>query len=72
MVGRRVLLTQRTMASSEAQMALVAGSGTPWDEAMLADLLFENSAGALNVAEPQGAHRLELVVEGGMGARMRL
>ena len=67
-MGRRVLLTQRTMASSEAQMAWVAGSGAPCDEAMRADLLFENSSGAINVAEPQGAHRLELVVEGGMGA----
>jgi hypothetical protein len=68
MVGRRALLTQRTMASSEAQIAWVAGSGAPCDEAMRADLLFENSAGAFNVAEPQGALRLELVLEGGMGA----
>ncbi len=33
---------------------------------------FENSAGALDVAEPHGAHRLELVVEGGIGARMKM
>ena len=68
MTGCRVLLTQRTMASSDAQMDLVAGSGTAWDEAMRADLLFEESAAVLAVAEPHGTQRPELVLEGGMNA----
>jgi hypothetical protein len=50
-------------------MVLVAGSGTPWGETMRADLLFEISAGALDVAEPHGAQRPELVLGGGMDAR---
>jgi hypothetical protein len=70
MTGCRVPLTQRTMAASDAQMDLVAGSGTAWDEAMRADLLFENSAAVLAVVGPHGTQRPELVLEGGMDARM--
>jgi hypothetical protein len=70
MTGCRVLLTHQTMASSDAQMDLVAGSGTAWDEAIQADLLFENSAAVLAVAEQHGTQRPELVLEGGMDARM--
>ena len=74
--GCRTALTQRTRAASDAQMESVVGSGAAWDSvswevAMRADLLFENSAAVLDVAEPHGTQRPELVVlEGGMDAGM--
>jgi hypothetical protein len=52
-------------------MDLMAGSGAPWDEAMRADLLFENISAALDVAEPDGTQRPELVLEGGMDVGMK-
>ncbi len=53
-VGRRALLAERTMASTEAQTAGVPGSGGIRDAAKLAALRLEISAGAFAVAEPTG------------------
>jgi hypothetical protein len=63
------LETERTMASSDAHKDwVVGGNGTPWEEAIRAALLLENSSEAPNVAEPRDAQRPELVLEGGMNA----
>ncbi len=69
MVGRRALLAERTMASTEAQTAGVRGSGGFRNAAKLAALRLEISAGAFTVAELTGAPELVLALEWGMGAR---
>ncbi len=69
MKDRLGLETERTMASSDTHKDwVVGGNGTPWEEAMRLDLLLENSSEAPIVAEPRGAQRHELVLEGGMDA----
>ncbi len=71
MKDRLGLETERTMASSDEHKDwVVGGSGTPWEEAMRADLLLENSSEVPIVVEPRGAQRPELVLEGGMDAGM--
>ncbi len=69
MVGRRALLAERTMASTEAQTACVPGSDGLRNAGKLAALHLEISAGAFTVAEPTGAPELILALEWGMGAR---
>jgi hypothetical protein len=60
------------MASSDAHKDwVVGGGGTPWEEAIRADLLLENSSEVPIVAELRGAQRPELVLEGGMNARVK-
>jgi hypothetical protein len=72
MMGRRVLETQRTMSSSDAHMDLVAGSGTPWVEAMSEDFAFWRTARRpLMSQNHKGRKRPELVLEGGMDAKMK-
>ncbi len=68
-VGRRALLAERTMASTEAQTTGVPGSVGIRNAAKLAALHLEISAGAFAVAEPTGAPELTLALEWGMGAR---
>jgi hypothetical protein len=68
-VGRRALLAERTMASTEAKTTGVPGSVGLRNAAKLAALRLEISAGAFAVAEPTGAPELTLALEWGMGAR---
>jgi hypothetical protein len=63
MAGRRALLTERTIASTEAQTADVPGRSGCCSAARRAVLLLETSANARTLAEPTGAIRLELVSE---------